>query len=103
MEQNLTDNALISNLIVSVNIKGYDKHLTLPTIENIPAQLIINLEFKSEIKLYLEQIITESKTAGNTLELVKEIFALPENITSVFNHLTDTSKLQVINNGIITN
>lgn len=101
VEQNLTDKALISNLIVSVNIKGYDKPITLPTIENIPAQLIINLEFKSEIKLYLEQIIKESKTAGNTLELVKEIFALPENITSVFNHLTDTSKLQVINNGII--
>lgn len=101
VEQNLTDKALISNLIVSVNIKGYDKAITLPTIENIPAQLIINLEFKSEIKLYLEQIIKGSETAGNTLELVKEIFALPENITSVFNHLTDTSKLQVINNGII--
>lgn len=109
VEQNLTDKALISNLIVSVNIKGYDKAITLPTIENIPAQLIINLEFKSEIKLYLEQIIKGSETAGNTLELVKEIFPLPEDInsplpesiTSVFNHLTDTSKLQVINNGII--
>ena len=48
VEQNISDRALISNLIVSVNIKGYDKPITLPTIENIPAQLIINL--KSEAK-----------------------------------------------------
>ncbi len=101
VKQVFNDKALITNLIVSVNIKGYDKPIILPTIENIPAQLTINLEFKPNINLHLEQIIQTSETAGNTLELVKEIFAIPANRTSIFNHLTDDSKLQVIDNKII--
>ena len=101
IDQKLTNNELLNSLIVSINIKGYDKPIILPTIERIPARLAINLEFKPDINLHLEQIIQTSETAGNTINLVEEIFKLPANRTSIFNHLTDNSKLQVIDNKII--
>ncbi len=99
--QSLESNELLNSLKVSINIKGYDQPIILPPIERVPARLTINLEFKPDINLHLEQIIQTSETAGNTINLVEEIFKLPANRTSIFNHLTDNSKLQVIDNKII--